>query len=38
MGLNIIVCAKQVPDPEDPSSSFEVNEALMKAMMQGSRY
>ncbi len=27
MGINIIVCAKQVPDPEGPPSSFEINEA-----------
>ena len=35
MGLNIIVCAKQVPDPEGPPSSFEVNEAERKVTPRG---
>ena len=35
MGLNIIVCAKQVPDPEGPPSSFEVNEAERKVTVRG---
>jgi len=35
MGLNIIVCAKQVPDPEGPPSSFEVNETERKVTARG---
>lgn len=35
MSLNIIVCAKQVPDPEGPPSSFEVNEAERKVTARG---
>jgi len=35
MGLHIIVCAKQVPDPEGPPSSFEVNEAERKVTARG---
>ena len=35
MGLNIIVCAKQVPDPEGPPSSFEINEAELKVTARG---
>jgi len=35
MGLNIIVCAKQVPDPEGPPSSFEVNEAERRVTARG---
>jgi electron transfer flavoprotein beta subunit len=35
MGLSIIVCAKQVPDPEGPPSSFEVNEAERKVTARG---
>lgn len=30
MPLNMIVCVKQVPDPEAPPSSFQVNEAAKK--------
>ncbi len=35
MGLDIIVCAKHVPDPEGPPSSFEVNEAERKVIPRG---
>lgn len=35
MGLQIIVCAKQVPDPEGPPSSFEVNEAERRVNARG---
>jgi electron transfer flavoprotein beta subunit len=35
MGIKIIVCAKQVPDPEGPPSSFEVNEAERKITPRG---
>lgn len=35
MGLNIIVCAKQVPDPEGPPSSFEVNAAEKRVTARG---
>jgi electron transfer flavoprotein beta subunit len=35
MGLSIIVCAKQVPDPEGPPSSFEINEAERKVTARG---
>ena len=35
MGLEIIVCAKQVPDPEGPPSSFEVNEAERRVIPRG---
>lgn len=35
MGLDIIVCAKQVPDPEGPPSSFEVNEAERRITPRG---
>lgn len=35
MNLKIIVCAKQVPDPEGPPSSFEVNEAERKVIPRG---
>jgi electron transfer flavoprotein beta subunit len=30
MALNMIVCAKQVPDPEAPASAFKVDEAAKK--------
>jgi electron transfer flavoprotein beta subunit len=30
MPLNMIVCAKQVPDPEAPASSFKIDEAAKK--------
>jgi electron transfer flavoprotein beta subunit len=32
MPLNMIVCVKQVPDPEAPPSSFQVNEADKKVV------
>ncbi len=32
MPLNMIVCVKQVPDPEAPPSSFQVNEAAKKVV------
>ncbi len=35
MGINIIVCAKQVPDPEGPPSSFEINAAERKVTARG---
>ncbi len=35
MGLKIIVCAKQVPDPEGPPSSFEVNEEERRVIARG---
>ncbi|NPV60922.1 MAG: electron transfer flavoprotein subunit beta/FixA family protein [Actinobacteria bacterium] len=35
MGLRIIVCAKQVPDPEGPPSSFEVNASERKVIPRG---
>ncbi len=35
MSVNIIVCAKQVPDPEGPPSSFEVNEAERRVIPRG---
>ncbi len=35
MGLDIIVCAKQVPDPEGPPSSFEVDEAERRVTPRG---
>ena len=30
--MNIIVCVKQIPDPETPSSSFKVDEAAKKVI------
>ncbi len=33
--MNIIVCVKQVIDPEAPPSSFKINAAAAKAEMQG---
>jgi electron transfer flavoprotein beta subunit len=30
MPLNMIVCAKQIPDPEAPASSFKIDEAAKK--------
>ncbi len=33
--MNIIVCVKQVIDPEAPPSSFKINAAAVKAEMQG---
>jgi electron transfer flavoprotein beta subunit len=35
MGINIIVLAKQVPDPEGPPSSFEINTAEKKVTARG---
>ncbi|RJP33564.1 MAG: electron transfer flavoprotein beta subunit/FixA family protein [Actinobacteria bacterium] len=35
MAVDIIVCAKQVPDPEGPPSSFEVNEAERRVTARG---
>jgi electron transfer flavoprotein beta subunit len=35
MSLNIIVCAKQVPDPEGPPSSFEIDTAAKKVTARG---
>lgn len=35
MGINIIVCAKQVPDPEGPPSSFEINAEERKVTARG---
>src|SRR3972149_3239527 len=32
MPLNMIVCVKQVPDPETPPSSFRVDEAANKVV------
>jgi electron transfer flavoprotein beta subunit len=33
--MNIIVCVKQVIDPEAPPASFKIDEATNKAVMQG---
>ncbi len=33
--MNIIVCVKQVIDPEAPPASFKIDAAAMKAVMQG---
>lgn len=30
--MNIIVCVKQIPDPETPATAFRVDEAAMKAI------
>lgn len=35
MGLKVIVCAKQVPDPEGPPTSFEVDAAKMRVVARG---
>jgi electron transfer flavoprotein beta subunit len=35
MSLKIIVCAKQVPDPEGPPTSYEVNAAEKKVIARG---
>lgn len=35
MSLNIIVCAKQVPDPEGPPTSFQVDAAERKVIVRG---
>jgi electron transfer flavoprotein beta subunit len=35
MSVKIIVCTKQVPDPEGPPSSFEINEAERKVTARG---
>ncbi len=30
--MNIIVCVKQIPDPETPAASFKVDEAAKKVI------
>ncbi len=35
MGIKIIVCAKQVPDPEGPPSSFEIDAAERRVTARG---